>query len=369
MKITGVIAEYNPYHHGHSYHLKKCRELTNPDLLICVMSGNFVQRGEPAIVDKWQRAKMAVQNGCDIVFELPFPYCVQSAEYFAQGACDILKHAGIQDLVFGSEINDIETLKKLANIDSIQFKDLQKDGISANKAYELIYGVMNPNDILGLNYIRALKNSSINIHSIKRTNAYHDKKLDSAYASATAIRQAIYNNQAIDAYCDMKALNTTFQLKNYYPLIQHILFTTSVDELKTYFLMDEGIESLLIKQARKYMDFDEFLNACTTKRYSTSRIRRTLIHLMMGTTKEKIDSLSTCPYLRILAYNKKGQTYLNECKKHITIASRFNQIPQPWRDIELKACMCYSYPLNAQEKKAMLDGELQSPIFVPCSSS
>ncbi|MEG0094228.1 MAG: nucleotidyltransferase family protein [Erysipelotrichaceae bacterium] len=368
MKISGVVAEYNPFHHGHAYHLKKCRELRNPDLLIGVMSGNFVQRGEPAIIDKWQRAKTAVENGCDIVFELPFAYCVQSAQYFAQGACDILKLAGAQDIIFGSEIDDIKTLKKLANIDSIQFKDLQKDGISANKAYELLYGVMNPNDILGLNYIRALKDSNMEVYSIKRTNAYHDQKLDSNFASATAIRQAIYEGKAIDDYCDMKNLNNTFQLKNYYPLIQHILFTTPVDELKTYFLMDEGIESLLIKQARKYMDFDEFLHACTTKRYSTSRIRRTLIHLMMASTKEKIDNLGPCSYLRILAYNKNGQAYLNELKKKVTIASRFNQIPQPWRDIELQACMCYAYPLSPIEKKTMLDCELQSPIFVPCSS-
>lgn len=364
MHISGIIAEYNPFHHGHQHHIKESKSLSNCDIILAVMSGNFVQRGEPAITNKWDRAKKAVQEGCDIVFELPFPYVVQSAQYFAQGACHMLTLAQVNDIIFGSESNEIKSLQKLANIDSSPLQTMMKSGQSTSRAYEQIYGEINPNDILGISYIKAIQGTNITPRCIKRTNHYHESDLTNTIASATAIRKGVYNGIDIRPFCDMEGLDTTFELRNYYPLIQHILFTTPPKELAKLFLMDEGIESHLIKQAKQHMNFDDFLNACTSNRYTTSRIRRTLIHMMMKNTKTFMDELEDCPYLRILAYNKKGKQYLHHLKAHTMIVSKFNQIPQPWRDLELKATQTYAYPLHPDQKKKLIDMELRSPIFI-----
>lgn len=366
MHVTGIIVEYNPFHHGHRYHIEQTRRLTNCDFLVCVMSPNFVQRGEPAICDKWLRAKTAIQNGCDLVLELPFPYATQSAVQFAQGAVTTLQLAHVDDIVFGSEINDIQTLIRISNIDESQYKDLMADGLSPVKAYETIYGTMNANDILGLNYIKAMRDTNIKPLSIKRTNSYHEQTITDKIASATAIRKAFYEgNDVTNVTCMTPYLKDNHQMKYYYPLIQNLLLTLPATYLSQLFLMDEGIENHLIKQARKYHTYDEFINACISRRYTASRIRRTLVHLMNQTTKETIDQLPPLEHIRVLAFNSKGKEYLKHLKQTTTIANRFNQIPEQYRRMELKATQVYAYPLAENEKKALMESELQSPIYLP----
>lgn len=365
MHVTGIVCEYNPFHNGHEYHIEKAKELTNADVMIGVMSGNFVQRGEPAICDKWIRAKTAVEHGVDIIFELPFPYVMQSADAFAKGAIDSLALAGVDDIVFGSEINDVSMLKRIANIDTSSFQDLMKEGMSPIKAYELIYGTLNPNDILGLSYIKAMKHSDIIPLSIKRTNAYHSEELDDHFASASAIRKAVRDHKDISNYTCMQNLTNTHSLHLYYPLIQHLLFTLPKSELSQIFLMDEGLEAHLIKQAAAYMKFDEFLNAATSKRYTTSRIRRTLIHLLMHNTKEDIDTLGDLQHLRLLACNQKGRDYIKTLKaKEVIIASRFNQIPIAWRNIDSKAARLYAWGMDDSIRKGEIEKEFAAPIQV-----
>lgn len=365
MRATGIICEYNPFHHGHRYHIEQTRKLTNCECLVCVMSGNFVQRGEPAIIDKWERAKVAIQQGCDLVIELPFAFCVQSAKQFAQGGIVSLSLAQVEAIVFGSEINDMNMLQKLTDIDASSFQDLMSEGLSPVKAYETIYGTMNANDILGINYLQALKQTSIQPYCIKRTNAYHDEELHGSIASATAIRKAIKAQEDVVQYtCMSEQLHHCFHLEQYYPLLQTILLTQDAQRLASLFLVDEGIENRMIQIARSATTMDEFIQAMISKRYTRSRIQRTIIHILNQTKKQDVDTLDKLSHIRILAFNEIGKTYLKELKEHeVIIASRFNQIPLCYRNMEMKASQVYAYPL--ENRKEMMDKELQSPIYLP----
>lgn len=361
--VTGIICEYNPFHNGHTLHIEKTRALTNPDVLVCVMSGNFVQRGEPAITNKWERAKVAIAHGVDIVVELPFIYATQSANKFAKGAVDVLKLAQIDHLVFGSESNNLAILQKLTTInDDIQ--ELKQQGISSAKAYERLYGTLNPNDILGLNYLKQLSGTSIQAHTIQRTTNYHDPILQGKYSSATSIRHGVYAHQSYDYSTPMKELKDTFQMKHYYPYIKTLLLTSDSKMLSSYFLMDEGIEYNLIKNCKIATSYEEFLTLCTSKRYTKASIQRTLVHLLNQTTKDLVNNLPPIHYLRILAFNETGKQYLNQLKEDTTIAAKFAKIPEPYRTMELKAAQVYAYPLAIDKQKAMIELELQPPLYI-----
>jgi predicted nucleotidyltransferase len=192
MTILGLIVEYNPFHHGHRHHLDEAIRLTQPELIVAVMSGQYVQRGEPACLDKWTRTQAALDQGIDLIIELPYPLTVQSASTFANAAVYLLNQAGATDVVFGSESNDLETLKLMAdlpiNVDAI--KESLKLGHGFPKAYGAAMGAYPPNDILGIAYLKALANTAILPHTIQRTNAYHSTDLDHPIVSATAIRKA-----------------------------------------------------------------------------------------------------------------------------------------------------------------------------------
>lgn len=363
MHITGIICEYNPFHNGHRYHIEQTRKVTGCDVLICVMSGNFVQRGEPAIIDKWARTKAALEHHVDLVVELPFAYATQSAANFALGAVHTLHVAKVADIVFGSEINDVDMLSKLAHLDTSKYQDLMQEGLSPSKAYEMIYGAMNANDILGINYIKAMDAYDIRPYTIRRTNDYHDTSITSPIASATAIRQAVLAKEDVHhATCMAKQLDDTHTLAHYYPYLQYLLLSQSPIYLRTLFLMDEGIEQHLIKQARMYDDFASFLHGATCRRYSASRIRRTLLHLLHQTTKQEIDALPLPSHIRVLGFNDVGKQYLKQLKQDdVMIASRFNQIPLAYRNMEMKAAQIYGL---LDQRKEMVEKEMQPPVYL-----
>lgn len=362
MKACGIITEYNPFHNGHMYHIEQARKLTNCDVLIAVMSGNFVQRGEPAIVDKWIRASYAIQHGVDLVIELPFPYAVQSADYFAKGAIQCLQLANVSDLVFGSETNNLARLKDIVTSTNIQTaKDIS---FAANFAQH--HTSFLSNDILGVSYLKALENTNIQPHTIQRTNQYHDTSLQQSIASASAIRKGVLERQDISHTTVMAdVLHNKHAYEHYYPLIQHILQTTPASTLQEYFLMDEGIQHQMIRHSFTCQTLQEFLHTCTSKRYTKSRIQRTLIHLMTHTIKQQIQDLPPLQYLRILAFNETGKKYLSKLKKDNTLilASRFNQIPESYRTLELQATCTYAYPLSAQEKQKAIQKEWRHIIY------
>lgn len=366
MRSTGIITEYNPFHNGHQYHIEQTRQTTNCDVLIAVMSGHFVQRGEAAIIDKWKRSACALQHGVDLVLEIPFPYVVQSSDHFAYGAVKSLQLAGVDHIVFGSETNDITMLyQQLQNYDQKAIDTLYQQGHALPYAYAQQQALQS-NDMLGISYLKALKDTDITPLTIERTNQYHDTSLSSAISSASAIRQGVYQKHDVShTTCMHEELNDIHCMEHYYPTIQTLLMTLSPTYLKTLFLMDEGIEYRLIKNAKTCITYEDFITACATKRYTKSRIQRTIIHVLNQTTKAEINRLSPLNYIRTLAFNDIGKQYLSSLRKSdILIASRFNQIPKDYRELTYRSCSVYGIPLSVKQRKEIMEAELQAPIYL-----
>lgn len=370
MKITGIVTEYNPFHNGHAYHIEQARKLTEPDVLIAVMSGHFVQRGEPSITDKWQRTEAALRHGVDLVIELPVAYATQSAETFASKAVEILALAKCDTIVFGSESNDLETMKEIAelsiHIDSL--KESMKTGISYPKALSLFSGEYDPNDILGIAYCRAANIYGITPYSIQRTNSYHSEDIDETIASATAIRKALKSHLPISTQTPMIQLENQPTLpdwSHYYPLLQHKLLTTPKEDLQKMFLVSEGIENHMINQASLTDDVHQFIDQCVNRRYSKARIQRTMVQLLLHNTKKDIQELPKLDTLRILGFNRNGLKVLQMYKQEkINVASRFNQIPRPYRTMEHKATQVYASIYSSEEKKRIIERERKGPVII-----
>lgn len=355
LKVLGIIVEYNPFHNGHIYHIQKAKEMTKCDYVIAVMSSSFVQRGEPAIIDKWTRSRLAVDFGVDLVIELPFVYSCQSADYFAKGAIDLLNAIGVTDLCFGSEDGHIETfidiaktLKDNQNQYDEYVKTYMQKGFrypdACNQAISQIMQkeIKTPNDLLGLSYVKYIMNQeySITPHCFQRTNNYHDTTLQDI-ASASAIRQALKSNQNIQNSLPHHELyqNDLFFLDDFFPYLRYQLFTISPSKLKQYHLVEEGMENALIKHIQNSHSMEEFINKLVSKRYTKPRIQRTIIHILMQNTKKEITQAMDIDYIRILAMNENGQRYLKSIKKTCpyVIVSCFSKYHHPALDIEYKA--------------------------------
>ena len=218
MQVCGIVTEYNPFHNGHQYHITQARSIRNCDCLIAIMSGNFVQRGEPAIIDKWERAACAVAHGVDIVIELPYPYATQSADIFAQGAIRLLTLANVNHMVFGSECNDIEKLKHLS--EQAAALPVQKKQAMVKSFADSCTQIAS-NDLLGISYLKALQGSAIQPYTIQRTNSYHELTYTETIASASAIRHGIMLHQDVHHATVMaNKLDTTIAFTHYYPYLQ-----------------------------------------------------------------------------------------------------------------------------------------------------
>lgn len=364
MKISGIIIEHNPFHNGHKYHIDKTKKLTSPDILVAIMTGNYNQRGDLSIIDKFEKTKNALENGVDLVIELPYIYTLQNAYVYGSKAIKLLNELNVDYLVFGSETNNIEELKQYASlqIDVTRLKELLRDGNSFPKAYGLLAGALYPNDILAVAYLKEILNTNITPISIKRTSNYKDNQI-SVDTSASAIRNAIKNNIDYSQATSIKIDNPIF-INDLYPFIQNKLFTTNKEELKKIFLVDEGIENLLIKNAYKYFNYDEFLENSISRRYTKSKIQRTLLHIMNNITKEEVNNLKEDNYLRVLGFNAKGRKLLNELKEdeNKKIITQFKNIPLPFKEMEWKVNLVYSSLLKDPE--AYLKKELKGPIII-----
>ncbi|MCI9130896.1 nucleotidyltransferase [Thomasclavelia cocleata] len=354
MKILGLIVEYNPFHHGHLYHLNKAKELLNPDLTIAVMSSHFVQRGEPAISDKWTRAQIAIKNGVDLVIELPFVYSVQSADYFAHGAVDILAKLKVTDIVFGSENGNINIFKDIAytiknnqkaynNIVKKQMNLGLRYPDACNQALSLLMNktVTTPNDLLGLAYVKEIIDHDypIEMHCIKRTNDFHSLQIE-AISSASAIRHALKNKIDIkNQFCNYKEYKEFYFLDDLYPYLRYKILTTSNQSLKQLHLVDEGIENLLKEKILVSNNMEQLITNLSSKRYTRSRIQRMLIHILMNNTKDQIINAMHLNYIRILKMNNNGQAYLNKIKKvcEYKLITNFSSYTHPALDLEFKA--------------------------------
>ncbi|MBM6861322.1 nucleotidyltransferase, partial [Clostridium saudiense] len=317
MNITGIITEYNPFHNGHLYHLTEAKKATNSDGVICIMSGNFVQRGGPAIVDKWKRTEMALECGVDLVLELPTFYAVSSAEIFARGAISILNSLGIVDnLYFGSECGNIEQLYKIAKIlttnnDSFNsiLKNNLKEGISFAKAREkslidfskdtsIKEVISSSNNILGIEYIKAilLEKSNIKPYTLKREgNKYNDTSLSSIFSSATSIRKTLLDNiNSLDTLNNLmplssvnilkESLNTGYSFsfdEDLYKYLRYKISTNCVN-FNNLYEISEGLDKKIIKEILDSTSYEDLILRIKSKRYTYTKISRLLTQIFIG---------------------------------------------------------------------------------------
>lgn len=335
MKAIGIVVEYNPFHNGHKYHLEKAKE--EGDIIIAVMSGDFVQRGEPSILNKWIKSEIAIKSGIDIVVELPVFYSTQSAELFSKGAVMLLEKLKVSKMVFGTENGEIEKIKKIIELgknDEFQrkVKEKMKIGISYPNAYNqtiLEYEDLSlqSNEILALEYIKAIENikSKIVPIAIKRESSgyYSDSEID-GISSATGIRKKIKNGENIEKLISKDVLDSLqkqiknkslVELKSFYELIRYRVLLEK-ESLKNIQDMEEGYWNRLYESAILYDKFEDFFKAIVTKRYTIGRVQRVLIHILTDLTKEITESVKKeVPFIRVLGFNEKGQKYLKALKK------------------------------------------------------
>lgn len=361
-KVLGVIAEYNPFHNGHLYHLQKSKELTNADYTIAIISGNFTQRGSTSVIDKWAKTQMALNNGIDLVIELPVLYSISSAENFADGAIKILSSLGIVNyLSFGAETSDINLLKCISNIlcdEPKEFKTLLsnelKSGLSFPKArenalikyFELKSNIISsklennisqstirnilasPNNILGIEYLKALHkyNSSIKPVCISRYEAdYNSTTITNNIASATAIRNLILSKDynTIKNLIPTSSYSTLTNCLNeghivpslscFEKEIIYVLRKMDIEEIANLPDVSEGLEYTIKKAANSCNNLSEVINLIKSKRYTSTRIQRILLYALLGITKDDMEmSKNVLPYVRVLGFNENGKFLLSK---------------------------------------------------------
>ena len=324
MKIVGLVVEYNPFHNGHLYHLNKSKEVTNATHSIAVMSGNFLQRGEPALFDKYTRAQIAVSNGVDLVVELPSLFACQSAEIFSHGAVTLLNSLNcIDSICFGSEEGDIQILYQIASIltnEPIQFKNILKayldegllfavarskalyDYISSNNLLDIPEEKLNTilnssNNILGIEYIKSLIRIKSNIkpYTITRIKSeYNSEIISSNICSATAIRKVLKDSFELSAISNVVPYHTLYAIENsikkafnpmfdeyYFDIIKQII-VRDINNLNSYFDVTEGIENKIYKSVFTSNSLDSLQQDIKSKRYTLTRVKRILNNILLG---------------------------------------------------------------------------------------
>ena len=380
MKVLGIIAEYNPFHNGHLYHLNESKRLSGADFTVCVMSGNFIQRGEPAIVNKWARARMALSCGIDLVLELPVVYAMSSAEYFGYSAVKILDSLGIVDFIcFGSENGKIGGLDLLADIlvnEPPEYKSLLKKYLdsgssfpsareSAIKQYlkkrhtslesvEHLLGLSN--NILGIEYLKALKKlkSQIKPLTVTRTaNLYNSEQLSGSISSATSIRKHILSDMTasspgIPAETMPEASLAIMKEEldsgrgpvhpaSFEDIILHGLRRMQTDEIGSLPYVSEGLENRIKESAEASGSLDELIDRICTRRYTRTRIQRALFSLLTRLGSRDFESFNEAggpQYIRVLGFTDKGRRLLSDANKTASLpliikTANFKNTPDP----------------------------------------
>lgn len=404
MKIAGIIAEYNPLHAGHQYHLHQTRQLTGADYVLAVISGNFVQRGEPAIFDKSIRTHMALLSGADLVLELPAPFACGSAEDFAMGAVSLLTKLGVvTHLSFGSECGKLAPMRKAA-LTILQeppiYRDTLKAALRQGASYpqartaalsasgldeEAASPISQPNNLLGIEYLKALcaLGSSIQPFTVPRKgSAYHEQTMEEGkFASASALRQAI--SQAQDFLHQIpRELLPFYTEKNVFPLylddcssLLNYQILSTQNSLETYSDMSPELANRLKKQALEPLSFTSRINALKTRQYTYTRISRTLLHVMLTIRREDMAFYREhgfSSYARILGFKKSAAPLLRFIKDHSMIpliakaADAPKLLSEPGRILWEKDIFCSQvYAAVLQQKyKISLPNEFRRKIIV-----
>ncbi len=337
--VIGLIVEYNPFHNGHLHHIEEIDRLFEDNIKIAVMSGDFVQRGEPSLINKFEKTKIALSQGIDIVIELPAFYSTQSAEIFAKGSVNILNQLSCSHIVFGSESNDLDKLKKIATISltkefELSLKEFLAEGFSYPTAFSkaLFDEKLGSNDILAMEYLKAIKviNPKIEACSIKREKTgYYDDEKDN-FSSATYIRKILLdtNEKKENKLNKIKNLVPEFSYKileenfgffsylsDFYDLIKYNIIK-NYSELKNIQDLEIGLENRLYKYAIENLSFEDFFNEILTKRITISRLQRILLHSLFNLTENITEKVKNkVPFVKILGFSTKGQEYLKYLKK------------------------------------------------------
>ena len=401
MKILGIIAEYNPFHLGHRYHIQQAKNQIDAQAVIVIMSGHFTQRGEPAIFDKWSRAEMALNNGADLVFELPFAFASRSANYFALGAIlSLAKTNLVTHVAFGCEEENLAHLQTISQLLADeppayqqQLKHFLQLGHSFAKAQQmaitsfipdLSMNLNQPNTLLALNYLQIIQMNQLALTpiAIARQGHYHSQALNEGFASATAIRQLILNEHwaalqgHIPANCLPIIQNEIFKkhgpisLENYAPAIFTLLRRTSAAELSNIHDISEGLENRFIQAAKQYSTLQSLCLRIKSKRYPYTRIQRALIHILMNYHKGL--EFTQPEYLRVLGFNSVGQQLLKQLQKTsdlplITkITQSYHQLSskgQQMLDLDIRATDLYSINYSPMDAKSGHD-YYQNPLRI-----
>ena len=351
MKVIGIICEYNPFHNGHLYHLKKIKEIYPDSLVVLVLNGYFLQRGDVSIISKKNKTNLSLLHGVDIVLELPFVFGTQSADIFANASIKLLEEFKCDYVIFGSECNDINKLNKITDY-TINNNDAYNDEVKKYLDLGLNYPTalakainidfdFNSNDLLGISYLKSIKLNNYNIkaQTIQRTNDYLDTLSNEEIVSATNIRKKISENMNISKFVPTSTLPfiENISLNDFFNTIKYKIITEH--DLSIYLDVDEGIENRLKKVINECNTIDDLIEKTKSKRYTYNKIRRMLIHILIGFTKEDNKNLSL-DYIKILGFNKNGKKYLNKIKKNINIPINPNKNSIIYK-YEMKSTLIY----------------------------
>lgn len=332
MKAVGLVVEYNPFHNGHRYHLRQAKKVSGADVVVAMMSGNFTQRGEPTIVDKWQRTREALNNGVDLVIELPVFYAVQPAHLFAAGALRLLAGLSVDSVVFGAEHPEWDFQRLVASERHFRSQNFhQYNATFATQFNQELkkqtgYQLMAPNDILAFAYEKAKADQGLGLRLYpiqRRGSDYHDKQVRGKIASATAIRQAV-SQQVVPAEAapqqtvqDLQTIKELPSWKILYPLLRNQLIQAPAEYLATAYEVAEGLEYRMKEAAERHLDFLSFQRAIKSKRYTYSRLLRAEFYLLLQASRQQVEEQMAHPYYHVLGFTSKGQEYLHSVKKQL----------------------------------------------------
>ncbi len=400
MRVVGLIAEYNPFHNGHQYHIEKAKEVANADFAVVVMSGNFVQRGAPAIMPKHLRAEMALKSGADLVIELPVCYATGTAEQFAYGAVSLLHKLGCVDAIcFGSECGDINALSELAKIlcaESSEYKVALQTALRSGMSFPLarqksldkLYPNCNysqllsePNNILGIEYLKALYRLGSNIEPLtiqREVSHYHDTELQTQFSSASALRNTIADGDFTKLYGQipsacMLSLEKAYKVR--YPvytddfslLLKYKLLNETLKTLVEYADVSEELANRIYNRLNDYVSFEQFCRLLKTKEITYTRISRALIHILLGVKKSDYEEIE---YARVLGFRSSSSVLLSELKQSssIPLITKLNKVEilsesaRYILKIDIYASNIYESVVSDKFKTPFIN-ELQHPII------
>ena len=369
----GIICEYNPFHYGHLYQINELKRMYPESTITIILSGWITERGDLSLIDKFKKADIALYYGVDLVVELPYKF-IQSADFFAKGAVEILNKLGCNYIVFGSESNDLDKLNKLASaqINNKKFDKLVKDYMKSESNYPTAlnmalkevcgYSVNDPNDILGVCYLKEIIKNKYNIKPIliKRNCNYNSKRIEGKITSATSIRELLKKKKSVKKYVPSytyKNLKDIVFLDDYFDLIKYKIISTDISE---YQGIDDNLKNRILNSINLSNNLDELINLIKSKKITYNRVKRVLTYILLDI--RKCDNLDL-EYIRVLGFNSNGRNILNKVKKNIDIPLLTKYDPK-YLGNDLKITNIISLNKNIKNKKSFVEKEYKEKTVI-----